>query len=333
MTKKSPRLDEHPLAERFHLLTPDEVLDAAEVGGRVCTGRVMPLNSYENRVYQFEMEDGPSIIGKFYRPGRWSRAAIAAEHEFIADLVDADVPVAAPFELSSGETIGEVFGIYYALFPQIRGRSPEEFDDDELRELGDLLAQLHDVGDERDAPDRPVIEPATYGSDNLDYLLAHDILPTEVRDIYAATVEALLDRMESWFDDVDMHRIHGDCHRANLIATPDGPVFVDFDDFRIGPAVQDIWMLVPSYDAEGDRQREVLIEGYRDVRDFDRDEMRLIEPLRALRYVHYATWIARRWADGAFRRVFGHFGTLRYWQNEVADLREQIARIDYFRAG
>ena len=336
MIDPTAALAEHPLADRFSRLSPDHVLNAVEVGGRRCTGRFLVLNSYENRVFQLELdaEDadarGEMVVGKFYRPGRWSRAAIAEEHAFLAQLAEAEIPVACPIELTPGQTIGEVEGIYYSLFRRVGGRAPEELRDDQIRVLGRLLARIHNVGAAHPAVHRPEIHPATYGLENLAWLQSHEVLPVEVRDIYVATVEVLVGRIEPLFRSVATLRLHGDCHLGNLIWAPDGPTFIDFDDFRTGPAVQDVWLMVPSSDADGQRQREVMLDAYRDFRDFDPAELRLVEPLRALRYIHYSTWIAQRWGDGIFRRTFSHFGSLIYWQKEVEDLREQIARIDAY---
>ncbi len=327
----------HPLAERFARLTPDQVMAAAEVDGRTCTGRFVVLNSYENRVFELDVEDddgrSSAVIGKFYRPGRWSIDALDDEHDFIYALDDADVPVGVPLALDDdGATIGtltgEAAGIHYAIYPKVRGRVPDEFRDDELRTLGRLLAELHDVGADDDAPHRPTLDVDTYARQNLAYLVDHGHLPPEIAKNYAYTVDALCDRIEPRWRDLPLHRIHGDCHPGNLIRTGDSFTFVDFDDMLTGPAVQDVWMLVPSYDAEGARQRDVLLDGYREVRDFPAAWLELVEPLRALRYIRYATWIARRWHDPIFKRTFAHFGDLRYWQREVMDLREQIARID-----
>jgi Ser/Thr protein kinase RdoA (MazF antagonist) len=325
---ESKLIDQHPLAERFYRLTPDEVADAVEVGGRRCTGRFTPLNSYENRVYQLELDDGTTVVGKFYRPGRWSREAILEEHDLLAELREADLPVACPLQLQSGTTLGEVIGITYAIFPRISGRAPQELSDDQVRKLGGLLARLHNVGALRPSVARGQISAQSYGRDELSFLLAEDRIPLEARASYAASVEALLQRIEPMFANVPMHRIHGDCHLGNLLWGRDDPTFLDFDDMRIGPAVQDVWMLVPSADEEGRRQRELLVESYRRFRDFSDTWMRLVEPLRALRFIHYSTWIARRWNDPSFRRTFSDFGTIQYWQREIQDLREQIARID-----
>ena len=323
---------QHPLAGRFNALSPEHVVDAVEAGGRRCTGRFLILNSFENRVYQLELDDGSWVVGKFYRPGRWSRDALLDEHDFLSELADDDVPVVEPLDLvdeeSIGELSGEAAGIYYALFPRASGRAPAELRDDQLPILGRLLARLHDVGEANDAADRPTLSPDSYGRANLAFLIDNDVIPADARENYRITAEILLERIDPLYRDVPLHRIHGDCHLGNLLWNDAGPVFLDFDDLLVGPAVQDVWMLVPSSDAYGQRQRELLLDAYREARDFDPAWMALVEPLRALRYIHYATWIARRWEDPVFRRTFGHFGTLRYWQKETEDLREQIARID-----
>ncbi len=323
---------EHPLAGRFNALTPEHVMDAVEAGGRRCTGRFIILNSYENRVYQLELDDESMVVGKFYRPGRWNREAILDEHEFLADLAEDEIPVIEPLELTDGETVGELTGeaagIYYSLFPRVGGRAPAELRDEQLPILGRMVARIHNVGEMEDAPDRPELTPDTYGRSNLEFLREHEIVPEDARENYLATAEVLLERIDPIFAHVPMHRIHGDCHLGNLLWTDTGPTFLDFDDMVVGPAAQDLWLLVPSSDDYGARQRDKLLEGYRDFRDFDPAWLRLVEPLRALRYIHYATWIARRWDDPIFRRTFGHFGSVRYWQGEIQDLREQIARID-----
>lgn len=323
----STLFEESTLTEVFRRLTPEHVIEAVEVEGRRCTGRVLPLNSYENRVYQFELEDGSSIVGKFYRPHRWSQQAILEEHSFLNELAEAEIPVSCPLELPTGSTLGKVQGILYALFPRVRGRIPQELFDHEVKVLGRLLARIHNVGALRDAPGRPVLTPQTFGLKNLDFLLSRDLLPTEVRDNYAFTVRTLVEQIEPFFRGIPQLRIHGDCHLGNLIWTEEGPSFLDFDDTLTGPAVQDVWMLVPSFDEEGRRQREVLLDAYREFRPFDASWLHLVEPLRALRFIHYATWIARRFGDAIFQKTFPHFGTVQYWQREMLDLREQIARI------
>lgn len=318
----------HPLAGLFNNLTPENVLDAVEAGGRQCTGRFIILNSYENRVYQLELDDESMVVGKFYRPGRWSKEAILAEHQFLRELEEVEIPVASPIELSPGETIGEIDGIYYSLFPRIGGRNPEEFNEEQLQVVGRLLARIHNVGAQAEAPERVKLTPTSYGHANLQFMLDEGMIPEDCRENYKVTTEILLARMEPLFNGINYQRIHGDCHLGNLLWTPAGPTFLDFDDMVMGPAVQDVWMLVPSYDDEGKRQRETLIEAYEQFRSFDPAEIRLVEPLRALRYIHYTAWIGRRWEDPIFRKTFEHFGDTLYWQREIQDLREQIGRID-----
>lgn len=318
----------HALAGKFNDLTPENILDAVEAGGRRCTGRFIILNSYENRVYQLELDDESMVVGKFYRPGRWSKAAILAEHQFLRELHEVEIPVAMPIDLGDGETVRNVDGIYYSLFERKGGRNPEELGDEQTQMLGRLIARIHNIGAVAPAPERINLNPASYGRANLDFLLSHEIIPLDAVENYKVTVEALLMRIEPLFLGVKNIRIHGDCHFGNVLWTPDGATFLDFDDMANGPAVQDVWMLVPSYDDYGKRQRELLIEAYEAFREFDRTELRLIEPLRALRYIHYSSWIARRWDDPIFKRTFEYFGTVQYWQRETQDLREQIGRID-----
>lgn len=320
-------MEDHPLAGLFNQLTPEHVLDAVESDGRRCTGRFIVLNSYENRVYQLELDDSSWVVGKFYRPGRWSLETILAEHEFLFELQDVEIPVACPVELAPGSTVGEMEGIRYAIFPRVGGRSPEEFDDEQVRVIGRLIGRIHNIGANRDTAHRLRLDPRTYGQENLSYLLDSNVIHEAAKEIYADTVHKLIELMTPMFQGVPMHRIHGDCHMGNLIWTPQGPTFLDFDDMVVGPAVQDIWMLVPSFDSYGQQQRETLIDAYTQFRRFDPAWLRLIEPLRALRFIHYTAWIARRWHDPIFKRTFDYFGSLQYWQKEIGDLREQLGRI------
>jgi len=327
--KMVEEIRDHPLAGRFNKLAPEDVLDVVESAGRRCTGRFIVLNSFENRVYQLELDDEEMVVGKFYRPGRWTREQILAEHEFLAELDDEEIPVSCPIELAPGETLGEVDGIFYSLFERVGGRAPEELDRSQLEMLGRFLARIHMVGARREAPARLRLTPEVYGTANLERLAELDAIHPQVRDQYVFTVDALLERIAPFMNAAPMQRIHGDCHLGNLIWSPSGATFLDFDDFLTGPPVQDVWLLVPSFDAEGQRQRDVLLEAYTELRDFDPSQLRLIEPLRALRFINYTTWIARRWDDPVFKRTFPHYGTIQYWEGEVLDLREQIARIDH----
>ncbi len=323
-------LHEHPLASRFFVLTPDRVMTAVEeVAGGRCTGSFTVLNSYENRVYLLPMNDGRELVGKFYRPGRWDVDQVYDEHEFVADLLSAKVPVAVPLILKDGDTVGEVEGIYFTLYDRVHGRTPQELTNAELDDLGTHIAHIHDVGAEHDETTRPPMSIETFARENLAYLLAQRILPPELAEGYRFTVEALLQRIEPMFADVPTHRIHGDSHCGNLIRTPAGTfVFLDFDDMLVGPAIQDIWLLAPSFDEEGAEQRRRLAMAYGEERDFDMDWLRLVEPLRALRYIRFAAWIARRREDPFFRRAFPYFWDARYWQDQLQDLREQLLRIE-----
>jgi Ser/Thr protein kinase RdoA (MazF antagonist) len=327
MTNKLEKMNQHPLAVQFNQLTPEYVMDAVETEGRRCSGRFIILNSYENRVYQLEMEDGSWVVGKFYRPGRWSRDTILEEHGFLFELEAVEIPVACPLKLSAGETIGEIQGIMFSIFSRVGGRTPEELSDEQIQIVGRLIARIHNIGAMREAPHRLTLDPTTYGEMNLTYLEENRSIPEEARDNYLITARQLVDQMKPLFADVPTHRIHGDCHLANLIWGHKGPSFLDFDDMVTGPAVQDIWMLVPSFDEYGRRQRDLLLDAYTQFREFNPLWLNLVEPLRALRYIHYSTWIARRWHDPIFKKTFDYFGTLQYWQKEIQDLREQLARI------
>ncbi len=329
MENTNNQIEQHPLADLFSKLSPESVLEAADLGGRRCTGRFIILNSYENRVYQLELEDDTWVVGKFYRPGRWSKETIAAEHEFLFELDNVEIPAVCPLILNNGETIGEINGIMFSLFPRVRGRTPDELSDEQVSILGRLIARIHNVGADRKTDKRIKLDPITYGDNNLKYLFDNEIIPIEARENYLLTAAALIEKIKPLFDHIPMHRIHGDCHLANLVWTNHGPHFLDFDDMVIGPAVQDIWMTVPSFDKYGQHQRELLLDAYREFRDFNPAWMILVEPLRALRFIHYSTWIARRRHDPIFKKTFDYFGTVQYWQKEIQDLREQLARISY----
>ena len=297
----------------FLELTPDRVLDAVETAGVRATGRVLQLNSLENRVYDVELEDGRRWVLKFYRPGRWSRGAILDEHAFLAELREAEIPAVAPLDLGGGETLREVEGIFWSAFPRVPGRAPEELGDAELRQVGRLLARMHTVGAARPAAERLHLEP-----DRIEPA-GEKWIPLEFASRYARAVGRIRDAVRPLFDGVPMHRIHGDCHPGNLLQNRDGFFFVDFDDMVTGPAAQDVWLL----EHDSDR-RDKIIEGYGEMRAFDRAWLRLCEPLRALRIVRYSAWIASHWTDPAFPRVFSDFLEFDYWQRETEEL-ERIA--------
>lgn len=317
----------------FFELTPDRVLQSVEASGLRCTGRCAVLNSFENRVYEVELEtefEKPDLLSsrrivKFYRPGRWSREQILEEHEFLNDLQEAEIPVVAPVKFPDGSTLHTVneSGIYYAIFPKVGGRAPQELTDEQLQRVGRLLARIHTGGAQKKAQFRLRFTPTIYGRSNLETLLSGGWILPEFRERYESAVKKICDLVDPWFDECDNHRIHGDCHLGNLLWNQNGPFFLDFDDMVTGPAVQDIWLLIPGRDVESRRQLEVLLSGYEEMRDFNRTQLRMIEALRALRIVHYSAWVARRWNDPAFPVAFPSFNSHRYWGEETVALETQ----------
>lgn len=331
-------MSKHPETQFFYDLTPENMLNAIEKAYDIrCSGRVLALNSMENRVYEIEFENEaaqtPSekfVIAKFYRPGRWSREQISEEHTFTRELQENEIPVVAPLLGRNGESIHQdsVTKLYFTLFPKAGGRTPDELNHDQLRLLGRLLARMHAVGQKKPAKHRLFLNPSTYGRQNLDYLRSEKKLPVEIAAAYESTVQQICDLCEPWFVQAKTQRIHGDCHFGNLIARGgEGFFLVDFDDMVMGPPVQDLWLLLPGDEQERKEKLDILLTAYESMFDFDRTSLRLIEPLRALRYIHFSTWIAKRWDDPAFPRAFPYFGTVKYWQDQLLDLREQLAKL------
>jgi Ser/Thr protein kinase RdoA (MazF antagonist) len=314
--------------ESFHRLSPERVLRAVEDAGLVPSGHCFALNALENRVYDVRLEDGRHVVAKFYRPGRWSRDAILDEHRLLRALAEAEIPVVAPLVFPDGETLHETVGIQHALWPRVGGRAPDELRDDEIGVLGRLLARIHAVAARVGAPHRPTLDPESVPLAALALLEEQGFLPPACRARYARAVEGLVRIYRERSRDVALQPIHGDCHRGNLLRGEAGWLFLDFDDLVVGPPVQDVWMLLPGRDAEAARQRRILVEAYRTFRDFDASSLALIEPLRGFRFVFYAGWIARRWADPAFPDAFPHFGTEVYWEDETRDLETLVDRIE-----
>jgi Ser/Thr protein kinase RdoA (MazF antagonist) len=312
------------MSDFFYHLTPDTMMKALEQGGFNPSGYAMALNSYENRVFDLRLEDDSHVVAKFYRPGRWSREQILEEHEFLADLKAAEIPVCAPLTLARGGTLDEIQGIMFAVWPRTGGRIPDELSDEVLAMLGRLLARIHNKGAAKHAQHRLRLTGKAYGLEPLAFLESGGFIPPNLVQRYRNAVEEIVKVYEELCQGVPVHRIHGDCHLGNLLYGSEGWFFLDFDDFLTGPAAQDIWMLTPARDTEGLRQRAVLLEAYRQFRDFDDEWLRLVEPLRALRYVHYAAWLAKRWEDPAFPPAFPHFGAGSYWEEALADMDDQV---------
>ena len=308
----------------YENLTPDAVLDALESIGLRGDGRLLGLNSYENRVYQVSLEDGSYVVAKFYRPGRWTDAQILEEHAFGLELAGREIPVVAPRVLA-GKTLHEYKGFRFSVYDRRGGRTPELEDEKVLEWIGRFLGRIHAVGATAPFKARPALNVETFGAEPRDWLLESDLIPEDLREVWAGVSSEALERAEPFFQNVENIRLHGDCHVGNILWTDQGPHFVDLDDARMGPAVQDLWMLLAGDRASAAKQLKALLEGYERFRAFDRHELALIEPLRTLRLVHYAAWIARRWEDPAFPAAFPWFGTQRYWQDRILELREQTS--------
>lgn len=317
------------MSHPFATLTPDLVLDAVESLGYLSDARVLALNSYENRVYQVGIEDDTPLIAKFYRPGRWSDAAIREEHAFSAELADCEIPVVAPL-VRDGETLFEHAGFRFALFPRRGGRAPEPGNLDQLYRLGQLLGRLHAVGASRPFAHREALGVQNFGHDSLATLLDGNFIPRSLLPAYESVARDLLKRLDQLFASVRYTpiRLHGDCHPGNLLCRDDSFHIVDLDDCRMGPAVQDIWMMLAGERHERLGQLAELVDGYNEFHDFASRELPLIEGLRALRLMHHSAWIARRWDDPAFPRAFPWFANERYWGDQILVLREQLAALD-----
>lgn len=323
-------MSSHP----FNALTPDAVLDALAAVGLYGDGRLMALSSYENRVYQVYLEephDGlEAVVVKFYRPDRWSQAQILEEHSFAAELMAAEVPAVGPLVLNDS-TLHQHAGFDFSVSPRRGGRAPELDDNAVLEWIGRFLARIHAVGAARPFVVRPALDLQSFGLEPCEWLLGHQMVPMDVqsawekrcREALAMVADtALGDRKDA---DISMIRLHGDCHPGNILWTPDqGPHFVDLDDARTGPAVQDFWMLLSGDRSQRQRQLGPLVDGYELFREFDRAELALVEPLRTLRLIHYSAWLARRWDDPIFPINFPWFGSSDYWQGQVQMLEEQL---------
>ena len=313
-------------------LTPDTVLAALDSIGLWTDGRLLALNSYENRVYQIGQEDGPPVVAKFYRPGRWSDAAILEEHAFTRELAGLEIPVVPPLVLENGASLHEHQGFRFAAYPRRGGRMPEFDRSETLEWMGRFIGRIHAVGALKPYTYRPILDIASFGEEPRDFLLKGEWLPVDLLPAWKSVIDQALDLARYCFEragKIVPLRLHGDCHAGNVLWTEggetSGPHFVDFDDSRMGPAVQDLWMLL-----SGDRDSQIqqladVLAGYEDFREFDPRELHLVEALRTLRLIHHTAWLARRWDDPAFPAAFPWFNTQHYWQDRILELREQIA--------
>ena len=318
-------------AHPYERLTPDLILDALESTGFVCDGHLLALNSYENRVYQIGIEDNVPVIAKFYRPGRWSRDAIKEEHDFALELAGHEIPVVAPIADESGTTLHETDGFVFAVYRRCGGRWPDLDTREQRRQMGRFLGRMHAVGATRRFRYRTALDIETLGDDSREFILGQGFMPGYLLDAYTSLTEDLLLQIRTLFDAagaITPIRLHGDCHPGNILWTDNGPHFVDLDDCRTGPAIQDLWSLLAGDTHEMREQLEGLLEGYETFFDFDYASVILIEPLRTLRIMNYSAWIARRWSDPAFPQAFPWFDSPRYWEEHILSLREQAAALN-----
>jgi Ser/Thr protein kinase RdoA (MazF antagonist) len=314
-------------ARPYDGLTPDLVLDALESVGLRGDGRLLALASYENRVYQASLEQGGRVVAKFYRPGRWSDAQILEEHAFARELAEREIPVVAPLRIDD-RTLHLHSGFRFAVFPRRGGRPPELEDEKVLEWIGRFLGRIHAVGAARAFDRRPALDPDTFGREPREWLLASGMLPEELKEVWSGVSAQALALAGSAFETsnpLKTLRLHGDCHSGNILWTDEGPHFVDLDDARAGPAVQDLWMLLPGDRSGAEKGLRAIVSGYERFFELDPRELRLIEALRTLRLLHYSAWLGKRWDDPAFPAAFPWFGTQRYWQDRILELREQIA--------
>ena len=311
----------------YATLTPDLILNAIDSTGLRTDGRLLALNSYENRVYQVGIEDEKPLVVKFYRPARWTDEQILEEHAFTVELAAREIP-AVPALVTGNSTLHAFEGFRFALYPRRGGRAPELDDPDTLEWLGRFIGRIHAVGAIKPFVHRPAFDIESFGEAPREFLLDGEWIPAELHDAYSSVIDQALDGVHDCFDragSVVQLRLHGDCHPGNVLWTDDGPHFVDFDDARTGPAMQDLWMLLSGDRAAMTRQLSDVLAGYEDFAELDRRELGLIEALRTLRMIHYSAWLARRWPDPAFPAAFPWFHTTKYWQDQILELREQIA--------
>ncbi|RMG38975.1 MAG: serine/threonine protein kinase [Gammaproteobacteria bacterium] len=316
------------MSHPYDRLSPDLILDAVESVGLVPNGQVVALNSYENRVYQVGIEDGEPMVAKFYRPDRWSDESILEEHSFSQELATQEIPVVAPLAFDDHSLLKHA-GFRFALFPRRGGRAPEAGDLDQLEWIGRFLGRIHLTGQHRRFACRPSLAVDTLGYPALEAVLGSPLLPPQWQRPYRQLAATLLDAARERLEAIapPSMRLHGDCHPGNILWTDTGPHFVDMDDCLQGPAIQDLWMLLSGDRGEMTLQLDALLAGYRTFRDFDLRELALIEPLRALRLVHYTGWLCRRWDDPAFPRAFPWLGEAGWWEGHIADLEQQRLRM------
>ncbi len=313
----------------FDSLDPNTFLQIVEdASGKKLTGICRPYTSYINRVFELQTEAGESLVAKFYRPGRWSENAIGEEHAFLLELNAAEIPVIAPLTLPSGKTFASTGEIFFAIFPKMGGRTRDELTENEWLEVGRLVGRTHQVGARSPAPSRVIWTPEGVSKSHIEFILRGGFVPMGLAASFEKIAARFVREAQPLFENTLLIRIHGDLHYANLIYRPDEYFFlIDFDDMAMGPAVQDLWMLLPGYREESEPSIQLFIEGYETFRDFPRSELALIEALRGMRFLHYCAWCAHQVADGSFGEDHPHWGTESYWREFISDLEKQVERM------
>jgi len=319
--------NQNSVVQAYANLSPSDVLNSIEQFGYQCDGRLLALNSYENRVYRVGLDDGGSIVAKFYRPKRWSNESILEEHHYTRTLAELEIPVVAPLEIG-GATLLETTDFRIALFANRGGRAPDLEDFDQLEQMGRFMGRIHQVGTSEKFLHRPDLTIDTFGYQPRDFVLSSDFIPSDLVQAYESLTTQLLSEAAQCYEragEVPLIRCHGDCHPSNILWTDDGPHIVDFDDARMAPAIQDLWMFLAGDRGDQTAGLDAVLTGYTEFCDFDARQLHLIEALRTLRLIHYYGWLARRWDDPAFKIAFPWFNTQRCWEDHVLSLREQAA--------
>ncbi len=314
----------------FEQLKPDFLMAAIESQGHWCDGRLLALNSYENRVYQVGIEDQQPLIAKFYRPNRWSEAQILEEHAFCFELFEQELPVVPPLRNEQGQSLFQHDGFHFSLFERKGGHAPELDNLDNLLIIGRLMGRIHSIGASRAFSHRPELNSQSFGHSCVQYI-SEQFIPASLKPAYDSLCRDLLQAIDERLQqtqEIPLIRTHGDCHSGNMLWRDDNPHFVDFDDARMAPAIQDLWMFLSGDRARKTAQISELVEGYNEFYDFHPRELQLVEVLRSLRMIHYAYWLASRWQDPAFPMNFPWFNTERYWGEHILELREQLAALE-----
>lgn len=316
-----------PLVSDYEDLTPDMTINAVEKAiNRPMTGLVSPLPSYINRVYELQARDGTRFVAKFYRPGRWTEAALRDEHAFVRDCDAAEIPVVAPLVLANQDTLDCVGPIHFAVFNKRSGREMEILEDEDWRRLGRLIGRIHVEGAQKTAPARIRLHPMQSMASDIAQLTDGGFVSLSYQKAFKTVTSEILDLSEGLFDDAEFIRLHGDCHLKNFLHRPgEGIMIIDFDDMLTGPPIQDLWLLLPDYAAKCRREINLMLQGYEQFREFDDRTLRLIEPLRAMRIIYFLAWCSKQAGDFKFKTLFPNWGGDLFWQNEIKDLEQQLA--------